>query len=116
MDLFTFTNSQARLLTELIGAQKRLENLSIGANINIDGIDELDSLFLASSFTQQVVFISDIPIFNYCTKITELTLPNLLRWCCKGGGNKKFNVKNVEQAFTLSDEHFKAIEEYRGSI
>ncbi|CAG8579180.1 9830_t:CDS:2 [Diversispora eburnea] len=37
------------------------------------------------------------------------------RWCCKGrGGNKKFILKRTElaQLFTLSDEHFKVIEEY----
>ena len=35
-------------------------------------------------------------------------------WCCKGGeGNKNIIVKRIEQAqlFTLSDEHFKVIEE-----
>ena len=35
-------------------------------------------------------------------------------WCCKGGGNKKIIVKLTlhSRIFTLSDEHFKVIEEY----
>ncbi|CAG8434182.1 6695_t:CDS:2 [Diversispora eburnea] len=129
-DLFLICHSQVQLLAKLISFQKRLENLSINENIqgfhsllwavfsqkdtlkslrlyllyikNCTGLHESGILLFASSFTQ-------LTILNYHTKVTELTLHNLIPEQAIAIFNNNFNeLRNF--SFNYGRERFSANE------